>query len=92
MGDAFFNNTCCLIGASGASGRVGGVSQCDPAEMEMHANRYYLENATGAAMGCGRGLTPISRLYAERKVGKGSTAAALPSDEEMVDWAKRRLF
>jgi hypothetical protein len=37
-GDEYSNNTCALVGSSSAQGSVGHISQCDPAENNMHDN------------------------------------------------------
>lgn len=64
-GDAFFNNTCALMGASaGSNGAVGGISQCDPKYNDMHDNHYYTPNGT-AVLRCGSGTVPVEQLFSK---------------------------
>lgn len=84
LGDAYYNNTCVLPGNTG--GMVGHISQCEETQNEMHDNKYY--TATGnASLNCGL----VVDMYAKNGMEKDSTSDLLPSDEEMVAWARERL-
>jgi hypothetical protein len=89
-GDEYSNNTCAVIGASaGAKSSVGHISQCDPAENTMHDNTYFTPTGKGALGGCGD--TPIEELFAKDKMEKDSKVEKMPSDEELVGFAKAWL-
>ena len=87
LGDAYYNNTCVLPGTSGATGNVGHVSQCEETQNEMHDNKYYTASGNATLGQCGL----VVGMYAKNGMEKGSTSSPLPSDEEMVAWARERL-
>lgn len=88
LGDAFFNNTCVLPGMAGASGNVGSVSQCEETQNDMHDNKYYTQAGNATLGRCGL----VTDMFAKNGMEKDSTSSTLPTDEEMVQWARQRLL
>ena len=92
FGDRYYNNTCVLPGDSGETGAVGWISGCQPNETEMHGNKYFCTHGN-CTLKCGGTAYPIGGPgLAEKDMEVGSTAAATPSDEELVAWAKAWLI
>lgn len=69
---------------------IGGVSQCDPEYVKMGSNHYYSPNGN-ATLGCGGTQLPIGQVQKEHRIEIGSTTDVLPSDEEIVAWAQKKL-
>ena len=69
---------------------VGGVSQCDPEYVKFHDNKYYSPNGN-ASLNCGGKALSIPDVQKQHGIELGSTFAALPTDEEIIKWAKDRL-
>jgi hypothetical protein len=87
LGDSYYNNTCVLPGMSGAAGMVGHVAQCEETQNDMHDNKYYTTPGNATLGSCGL----VTDMYAKNGNEKDSTSSTLPSDEEMVKWARERL-
>ena len=90
-GDEFSNNTCALVGNSSddAAGKVGSISQCNPAENNMHDNTYLTPSGKGTLGGCGS--TQIQGIFAKDGIEKGSQVEKLPTVDELVGYAKAWL-
>ena len=90
-GDEFSNNTCALVGNSSddAVGKVGSISQCNPAENNMHDNTYLTPSGKGTLGGCGS--TQIQGIFAKDGIEKGSKVEKLPTVDELVGYAKAWL-
>ena len=86
-GDEYSNNTCALVGNT--ADKVGSISQCDPAENTMFSNTYFTPSGKGTLGGCG--TTPIKDIFAKDGVEKDSKVEAMPSDAELVAYAKAWL-
>lgn len=106
-GDGFYNNTClvgiggkrkpsgcgdpsCFVTAATGLDNVGGVSQCDPAFVNFHDNKYFSPNGN-ATLNCGGKALSIPEVQKKHGIEIGSTFAALPTDQEIIAWAKDRL-
>lgn len=87
LGDAYYNNTCVVQGDSGAKGVVGYVAQCTETQNEMHDNHYYTLPGNATLGSCGL----VTGMFAKNGMEKDSTSDVLPTDEEMVAWARARL-
>ena len=89
-GDAYINNTCALLGGNAsAADKVGSISQCAAAENTMRDNTYFTASGKGTLGGCGS--TPIEGLFAADRVEKDSKVAEMPTDQQLVDYAKAWL-
>jgi hypothetical protein len=89
-GDEYSNNTCALLGGNSSSvDKVGSISQCAPAENTMHDNTYFTPSGKGTLGGCGN--TPIGDLFAKDGVERGSKVERMPTDDELVEYAKAWL-
>ena len=91
-GDGFYNNSCIILGcrSPGCVDKVTSVSQCDPTIVTLKNNKYYTTHGN-ATIACGnKGGLSVAEAQA---VGMelGSTAAKLPSDDEIVAMAKAVL-
>ena len=53
-------------------------------------HRYYTPNGT-AKLGCGGQAVPVGMLPSTHGIGQGSSSAKLPTDKELVAWAKAKL-
>lgn len=70
---------------------VAGVSGCEPDETAMHDNKYFTTFGN-ATLRCGGGSYAIGDpALLEKGMEVGSTSGVLPTDEELVAWAKARL-
>lgn len=90
LGDSYCNNTCVFPGNSG-KGSLGFVP-CDKTEVTMHDNKYYLDTYENASIGCSGTDVPLADLFEQDGIEENSKAFPMPSDEELVAWAKARLW
>ena len=70
---------------------IGGVSQCDPEYVDMRDNRYFSPHGN-ATLKCGGRPLSIPEVQSSKGIEIGSTFGVLPSDEEIVEWARGILF
>ena len=86
-GDVFRNNTCVINGCrdAGCVDRVSHVAQCNAEIVHLAGNRYYTLHGN-ASIECGGGVISLTEAQ-KKKLELGSTAAKLPSDATMLQWA-----
>eukprot|EP00040_Diaphanoeca_grandis_P010287 m.52629 g.52629 ORF g.52629 m.52629 type:complete len:878 (+) comp21637_c0_seq1:31-2664(+) len=106
-GDGFYGNKClagiggkqkpsgcgdpsCFTGDARGVDVVGHVAQCDPEYIRLGNNSYYTPHGN-VTLGCGSKELLIADVQKQFNVEIGSTSAVLPSDEEIVDWARIAL-
>ena len=89
-GDGYSNNTCAVLGGNAsAADSVGSISQCAPAENTMRGNTYFTPSGKGTLGGCGSTL--IEELFAKDGVEEDSKVEKMPTDAQLVDYAKSWL-
>ena len=54
----------------------------------MHDNKYYTKSGNATLGSCGL----VTAMFAKNGMEKDSTSSTLPTDEEMVLWARQRLL
>ena len=86
-----FKSSCGLSHAPAVGlDHVARLGSCDPAVVKATGNRYYSPNGN-ATVDCGGEPLSIAAAQARFKVELGSTAGPLPTDEEILGWAKEKL-
>ena len=80
----------CFVALATGLDVIGHVSQCDSTYVKLGQNRYYSPDGN-ASLGCGSELLTIPEVQKKFGVELGSSSAVLPSDIEIVKWAKERL-
>ena len=107
LGDAYYNNTCIMPGSTAPPPPPGpappgpapphgssslGFVPCETTEMTMHDNSYYLDAYESASIACSGKDVPLKEMFATDGLEKDSAAYPKPTDEELVAWAKERLW
>lgn len=54
----------------------------------MHDNKYYTKSGNATLGSCGL----VTDMFAKNGMERDSTSNTLPTDEEMVKWARERLL
>lgn len=86
-----FRSSCGLSHAPAVGlDHVGTLGSCDPSRIKSSGNRYFSPNGN-ATVDCSGHPYSIADAQALFKVELGSTAGPLPTDDEIVGWAKEKL-
>lgn len=70
--------------------KVGGMGDCDSTVIKVHGNRYFSPNGN-ASVECSGSIMTIAEAQKRFNIELGSTAGPIPTDDEIVAWAKATL-